>query len=97
MQFTALVAALLSVAAVQAQRNPITITPQFDCGATNSQTYIARSGDTLTKIAQEIYHDVVGVCDIAKANNLADPNRIDAGTSYTIPINCQTYDRNSCL
>lgn len=124
MQFTALVAALLSVAAVQAQRNPITITPReyqhsrSHEGCPNARSRIRLRCHQLPAIRRAQWRhphqdrprnlprrrgslyacpdfcdsststfttcaDFLLAGDIARANNLADPNRIDAGTPYT--------------
>lgn len=51
-------------------------------GAGGNQTVKVKDGDTLTKLAKQFG---VGICDIAKASNLADPNIVNVGDTLTIP------------
>jgi hypothetical protein len=39
----------------------------------------------------------VGICDIAKANNIKDPNVIEAGATLQIPAATGKKDDTSCL
>lgn len=55
---------------------------------------VVASGDTLSKLAEQFG---VGICDIAKASNLADPNVINPGQTLTIPPPTATPDNASCL
>ena len=50
-----------------------------------ARTYTVKSGDTLWDIAVSHYGDGRQYRKIASANNIADPNRIDAGLELTIP------------
>jgi nucleoid-associated protein YgaU len=50
-----------------------------------TRTYTVKSGDTLWDIAVSHYGDGRQYRKIASANNIADPNRIDAGLELTIP------------
>ena len=47
--------------------------------------YIVVNGDDLSNISQKFYRTQDNWEDIAKANNLADPNNIPAGTQLIIP------------
>ena len=48
-------------------------------------TYTVEEGDWLSKIAGRAYGDIYSYDKIAKANNIPDPNSIEAGTVLTIP------------
>jgi nucleoid-associated protein YgaU len=50
------------------------------------QPYTTKPGDMLSKIAQHFYGDgnLYGI--IAKANGIADPNKLSAGTLLSIPV-----------
>ncbi|KAH6876134.1 hypothetical protein BKA58DRAFT_438083 [Alternaria rosae] len=61
--------------------------------STSKQITIAPS-DTLEKIAAA---NAVGMCDIAKANNIHDPNLILAGEMLTIPVLTGEKDDSSCM
>ena len=52
------------------------------------QTYTVKSGDTLPKIAQQLYGDAGRYMRIFEANRdrLKDPNNIEAGQELYIPI-----------
>ncbi|KAF1345524.1 hypothetical protein BDV97DRAFT_402102 [Delphinella strobiligena] len=63
------------------------------CTATSAQTYTVVSNDTLSKIADKYS---LGFCDIAKANNITDPNYIYPGEVLTIPAGVCTPDNTSC-
>lgn len=71
---------------------------QFLGRATNStggnQTVTVKDGDTLGKLAKQFG---VGICDIAKASKLADPNIITPGQTLTIPAPTAKPDDTSCL
>lgn len=49
------------------------------------QIYIVRSGDNLSKISKYFYGDTNKYMDIAKANSLADPNKVQVGQKLKIP------------
>ncbi len=51
-----------------------------------SQEYTVKSGDMLSKIAQHFYGDGNDYEQIAKANNLSNPNALKAGETLTIPL-----------
>ncbi|KAJ4993636.1 LysM domain-containing protein [Stagonosporopsis vannaccii] len=57
-------------------------------------TLIIQEGDTLSSISAATG---VGICDIAKANNIQDPNVIQAGATLQIPAPTGTKDDTSCL
>lgn len=61
-----------------------------------AQTLTVKEGDTLTKLAKQFG---VGICDIAKASNLADPNIVNVGDPLTIPapVAGVAPDDTSCL
>lgn len=63
---------------------------QVDSGVTTTapshpNTYITVPGDTLWSIAEKNYQTGYKWVDIAKANNLADPNLIFSGNVLTLP------------
>lgn len=49
------------------------------------QVYTVQSGDNLSKISKYFYGDANKYMQIAKANNLADPDKIKVGQKLTIP------------
>lgn len=49
------------------------------------KTYVVKSGDTLSKIAKEFYGDAGKYMDIAKANNISNPDKINVGQELIIP------------
>ena len=49
------------------------------------KTYVVKSGDTLSKIAKEFYGDANKYMDIANANNISNPDKIDVGQEIKIP------------
>jgi nucleoid-associated protein YgaU len=59
--------------------NEQTVESGLPCGATSSRQYVVKSGQTLTIIAHRVFKRTVGICDIAAANNIKDPNKIFAG------------------
>lgn len=48
--------------------------------------YTIKSGDTLSKISKHFYGDANKYMKIAKANNIADPDKIQAGATIIIPV-----------
>jgi LysM repeat protein len=55
---------------------------------------VVQQGQTLGAIAKQFG---TGICDIAKASNLADPNLLSVGQTLTIPPPTATPDNTSCL
>jgi LysM repeat protein len=51
-------------------------------GSDGAQTYVVRSGDTLSQIANRFDTTVPA---LVQANNIADPDVIDVGQELTIP------------
>lgn len=51
----------------------------------NTQSYTIKSGDNLSKVSKHFYGDPNKYEKIAKANNIADANKISAGQTITIP------------
>ncbi len=49
------------------------------------KSYTVKSGDTLSKIAQEFYGNANEYPKIAAANNIADANKISVGQKLIIP------------
>jgi nucleoid-associated protein YgaU len=49
------------------------------------QIYTVRSGDNLSKISKYFYGDANKYMDIAKANSVGDPNKIQVGQRLKIP------------
>lgn len=50
-----------------------------------TQVYTVRSGDNLSKVSKYFYGDANRYTEIAKANGLADPDKIRVGQKLTIP------------
>lgn len=55
---------------------------------------MVQQGQTLGAIAKQFG---TGICDIAKASGLADPNLVEVGQTLTIPPPTATPDDTSCL
>jgi nucleoid-associated protein YgaU len=53
--------------------------------AQGEQTYTVKAGDNLSKISKLFYGDANQYPKIAKANDLADPDKIKVGQSLKIP------------
>ena len=51
-----------------------------------TKEYVIKSGDTLSSIAKSMLGDSKKFTDIAKLNNIADPNKIIAGAKLKIPV-----------
>ena len=51
----------------------------------DGDSYTVQTDDWLSKIAGRAYGDVMQYQKIAQANNIADPNRIEVGTTLKIP------------
>jgi nucleoid-associated protein YgaU len=51
----------------------------------DSQTYTVQPGDNLSQISKRFYGDPNKYPQIAKANNLADPDKIKVGQTLVIP------------
>jgi nucleoid-associated protein YgaU len=49
------------------------------------QVYVIQPGDNLSKISKYFYGNANKYMDIAKANGLADPDKIKVGQKLTIP------------
>ncbi len=49
------------------------------------QVYVIQPGDNLSKITKYFYGNANKYLDIAKANGLADPDKIKVGQKLTIP------------
>jgi len=49
------------------------------------QVYVIQRGDNLSKISKYFYGNANKYMDIAKANGLADPDKIKVGEKLTIP------------
>jgi putative chitinase len=58
---------------------------QEQAAMTLPATYTVAAGDTLWSIAAKYYKSGYNWVDIAKANNLTDADRVEAGQSLTIP------------
>ena len=52
---------------------------------TGAQDYTVQPGDNLSKISKHFYGDANKYLDIAKANNLDDPDKIKVGQKLVIP------------
>nr|Q9P403.1 RecName: Full=Intracellular hyphae protein 1; Flags: Precursor [Colletotrichum lindemuthianum]CAC00481.1 intracellular hyphae protein 1 [Colletotrichum lindemuthianum] len=58
------------------------------------KTHKVKSGESLTTIAEK--YDT-GICNIAKLNNLADPNFVDLNQDLQIPTDACEKDNTSCI
>jgi nucleoid-associated protein YgaU len=58
---------------------------QHDISVGPGAMYVVKSGDSLSKIAKSYYGDVNDYKKIAEANNIADPDKIEAGQQLKIP------------
>lgn len=50
------------------------------------QPYTIKSGDTLSAVSLLFYGNANKYPQIAKANNLADPNKVSVGTTLQLPV-----------
>jgi nucleoid-associated protein YgaU len=50
------------------------------------QPYTIKSGDTLSAVSQLFYGSANKYPEIAKANNIADPNKVGVGTTLQLPV-----------
>ncbi|GJC83529.1 intracellular hyphae protein 1 [Colletotrichum liriopes] len=62
--------------------------------ANRTVTLTVIQGDTLGQIARLLNS---GICDIAKLNNIANPDFIEVGQVLQVPINVAAPDNDSCL
>src|ERR1700712_5168649 len=51
-----------------------------------TQSVTVKSGDTLSAISQLFYGNANKYPQIAKANNIADPNNVPVGTTLQLPL-----------
>jgi LysM repeat protein len=58
---------------------------KHDIGVRPGQMYKVQPGDNLSKISKQFYGDANKFMVIAKANNLADPDKIKVGQELLIP------------
>ncbi|SMY27041.1 unnamed protein product [Zymoseptoria tritici ST99CH_1A5] len=98
MKVTTIIAALLSVAVVDAQNNAQCRKLGLPCHATKTIPYVVKKGDTLTRIAHVVYKRKVGICDLAYTNHIGyNPDLIYEDQTLLIPTDCKTIDDGSCL
>ncbi|KAH9820865.1 Carbohydrate-binding module family 50 protein [Teratosphaeria destructans] len=89
-----LLSALLGSAAVHAVPT-VDRREDIPCNAANIEDYAVVKDDTLGKLADRYKS---GICDIAKYNNLPDPNHIEVNQHLKIPANCKSPpDDTTCL
>ncbi|MEO8725987.1 MAG: LysM peptidoglycan-binding domain-containing protein [Acidobacteriaceae bacterium] len=53
--------------------------------AGGEQTYTMEPGDSLSKVSKHFYGSVNHYSEIAKANGISDPDKVQAGKTITIP------------
>ncbi|KAF9690995.1 hypothetical protein EKO04_011061 [Ascochyta lentis] len=88
------------VTPLQSRHNHIQLIQRASSNSTTPSTTAAGTtvtiaeGDTLSSIAATAG---VGVCDLAKANGIQDPDVIEAGASLKIPAPAARKDDTSCL
>lgn len=90
---------LLDVALLPVATRPRSAAPKASTNGTTltssaTTTVVVQAGDTLGAIAKKFG---VGICDIAKASGIANPNLITPGQTLTIPAPTATPDDTSCL
>ncbi|KAF9871234.1 intracellular hyphae protein 1 [Colletotrichum karsti] len=77
---------------------PLTSAPSAGGGAVNNAnrtvTLTVQKGDTLGQIAR-LFNS--GICNIAKLNNIPNPDFIEVGQVLQIPVNVAAPDNDSCL
>ncbi len=56
-----------------------------EIASAGTKTYVVKSGDTLSKIAKEFYGDAGKYMDIANANGISNPDKINVGQELKIP------------
>lgn len=91
------VARLVAEAARAAEEAAPPAAPVAAANATQTdgtQTVVVQDGDTLGVLAPQFG---VGICDIAIASGLEDPNVLTVGDTLTIPPPTATPDNASCL
>lgn len=61
---------------------------EHEMGTTGGETqpYTIKSGDTLSAISLLFYGNANKYPQIAKANNIADPNNVPIGTTLQLPV-----------
>src|SRR5277367_1644701 len=52
----------------------------------DTQPYTIKSGDTLSAVSLLFYGNANKYPEIAKANNIADPNKVSVGTTLQLPV-----------
>jgi nucleoid-associated protein YgaU len=52
----------------------------------DTQPYTVKSGDTLSGISKLFYGNANKYPDVAKANNISDPNLVRVGTALNLPV-----------
>ncbi|EOA90223.1 carbohydrate-binding module family 50 protein [Exserohilum turcica Et28A] len=84
------------VASPTASPPPAPAAPSDDSSSSTSpqKTVTIAPGDTLEKIAAA---NGVGVCDLARANEIADPNKILAGSTLVVLGLAGDKDNSTCL
>ena len=50
------------------------------------QPYTIKSGDTLSAVSLLFYGSANKYSEIAKANNISDPNKVSVGTTLQLPV-----------
>ncbi|MEO8664781.1 MAG: LysM peptidoglycan-binding domain-containing protein [Ignavibacteria bacterium] len=73
---------------MDSNENESAAAPTSDGGKGLGETgkkYVVKSGDTLSKISKEFYGDANKYMDIAKANNISNPDKINVGQELNIP------------
>ncbi|HWR15382.1 MAG TPA: LysM peptidoglycan-binding domain-containing protein [Terriglobales bacterium] len=58
---------------------------KHDISVGQGTMYVVKSGDSLSKISKSFYGNTNDYMKIAKANNIADPDKIRAGQELKIP------------
>lgn len=82
-----------SISEQQKIRIPFTCACSNGTGLSNhSPVYTVVGGDGLDHIATEVFSGLVTYQEIAAANGLSDPNKIEVGQNLSIPLPCSCDD-----
>ncbi|KAI3974916.1 hypothetical protein MKX01_005027 [Papaver californicum] len=89
-----------SVASNETIKIPFTCSCNNGTGISdNTPVYKVKAGEGLDHIARDIYSSLITFQEIADANNISDPNKIEIGQSLMIPLpcSCDAVDDNQVV
>ena len=83
---TVIVLCLLVFATIKFVTNKVTLSIGDDGISTKTVSeYVVKEGDTLWSISEKTYSDGFSWTEIAKANNIKDPSKIEKGQKLVLP------------